>query len=222
MVVVTPDDFKNGGWSLNFGRIDDEGWVYVNGTLVGETTDWSVDYSFDVTGQLHEGKNVIAVVVRNTDGSGGMGSPSFTQGANTRAVQLEAFGKPAGIEEEWWQPSLDVDKWETVKIGGESAAPKGAMLEWYRMNFKMPPRKSHLWVPWRLHLDAAGNGFLYLNGHPLGRYWQAGPQHDFFLPECWLRPGSENLITLNLRPLDKGAVIQSATVEPYAEFAEKR
>ena len=88
------------------------------------------------------------------------------------------------------------------------------------MNFKLPSTKSHVWVPWRLHLNANGNGFLYLNGHALGRYWQAGPQHDFFLPECWLE--SENEVTLSLRPVDKGASIQSASVEPYADFAEKR
>ena len=54
-----------------------------------------------------------------------------------------------------------------------------------------------VWVPWRLHLYATGNGFLYLNGHPLGRYWEAGPQHDFFLPECWLNfgPGQSNQLT---------------------------
>jgi hypothetical protein len=71
-------------------------------------------------------------------------------------------------------------------------------------------------------LNATGNGFLYLNGHALGRYWEAGPQHDFFLPECWLHFGAEqkNVITLNLHPLDKGAAIQSAVVEPYADFAE--
>ena len=77
---------------------------------------------------------------------------------------------------------------------------------------------------WRLRLKANGNGFLYLNGHELGRYWQAGPQHDFFLPECWMKFGGKgaNVLTVSLRPGDKGAAILSATVEPYAEFAEKR
>ena len=74
------------------------------------------------------------------------------------------------------------------------------------------------------NLNATGNGSLYLNGHPLGRYWQAGPQHDFFLPECWLNlgQGRTNLLALSLRPVDKGAAIQSAVVEPYSQFAEKR
>ena len=75
-----------------------------------------------------------------------------------------------------------------------------------------------------MHLNATGNGFVYLNGYALGRYWEAGPQHDFFLPECWLNfgPGRTNVVALSLRPLEKGAAIQSASVAPYRELAEKR
>jgi hypothetical protein len=98
------------------------------------------------------------------------------------------------------------------------------LLNWYRLDFTLPAVKPGVWVPWRLRLNASGNGFLYLNGHPLGRYWQAGPQRDFFLPECWLNfgIGQSNNLTLSLRPIDKRAMIQSAVVEPYADFAEKR
>ena len=104
------------------------------------------------------------------------------------------------------------------------AKAAGAMLNWYRMNFTLPAPQAGVWVPWHVRLFASGNGFLYLNGHGLGRYWEAGPQHDFFLPDCWLNtgPGQKNILTLNLRPTDKGAAIQSAVVEPYSQFAEKR
>jgi hypothetical protein len=75
-----------------------------------------------------------------------------------------------------------------------------------------------------VHLEATGNGFLYLNGHAIGRYWQVGPQHDFFLPECWLKFGEDqqNNVTLSLRPVDGSTEISVARVEPYAGFAEKR
>ena len=90
------------------------------------------------------------------------------------------------------------------------------------MKFELPKPVRGVWVPWKLHLSAAGNGFLYLNGHPLGRYWQVGPQHDFFLPECWLKfgPGKENVIALCERPVKGDTAIQQAEVLPYAEFAK--
>ena len=81
-----------------------------------------------------------------------------------------------------------------------------------------------MWVPWKLHLSAAGNGFIYLNGHFLGRWWEVGPQYDFFLPECWLHwgQGADNLVTLCLRPTSGPTAIHSASVGPYADSAETR
>jgi Beta-galactosidase jelly roll domain len=210
---------------LNIGRIDDNGWVYVNGTLVGSTTDWSRAWSFDATRELHPGHNVIAVVVQNGGAGGGLGLPALGAASNNRLVPLKSFGRPAGDEKQWWKPDLDDASWTSVAISPTGARSTGdSVLTWYRMSFSLPSPQAGVWVPWRLHLMASGNGFLYLNGHPLGRYWNAGPQHDYFLPECWLHfgGGQPNNLTLNLRPTDNGAAIQSATVEPYSDFAENR
>ena len=210
---------------LAIGRIDDQGWVYVNGQEVGTTTDWSRNYSFDITKAVRPGTNSIAVVVQNVADVGGLGRPMYSVVANGPPVRLQAFGRPAGDEQQWWQTGLHDQKWMTIPIGADaSASPSGAMLTWYRMDFALPPSDPSVWVPWRLHLEAAGNGFVYLNGHALGRYWDAGPQHDFFLPECWLHFGDSqsNNITLDLRPTGSGAAIHSAMVAPYSHFAEMR
>jgi beta-galactosidase len=57
---------------LNFTTIDDEGWVYINGQLVGESHDWQTDPSFEVGKWINCGTNLVAVVVKNNDGSGGL------------------------------------------------------------------------------------------------------------------------------------------------------
>lgn len=222
-VNLTESDLNGPKVVLRFRRIDDNGWLYVNGTLVGTTTDWSRSYSFDVTSESRPGDNEIAVVVQNLGGGGGIGMPSLS--VDGAAFALKAFGRPAGDQKKWWVAGLDDSHWKTFSIG-EGAAGSGddAPLTWYRMRFSLPSPRAGIWVPWRLHLVASGNGFLYLNGHALGRYWDAGPQHDFFLPECWLKFGSDatNVLTLNLRPVANGAWIQSAAVEPYSEFVEER
>ena len=222
-VELSADDLRDGKWDLNFGRIDDAGWIFVNGKSVGQTTDWSQPYAFNVTKQLHSGKNSIAVIVRNDGGGGGIGLPTFGRELEGSPVELESFGNPAGVAAQWWQPAFDDSHWQTTVIGSDATA-SNTLLNWYRLKFNLPAPKADVWVPWHLHLAATGNGFLYLNGHALGRYWQAGPQRDFFLPECWLNfgAGQTNVVTLSLRPTDKGAAIQSAVVEPYREFAEKR
>ena len=220
---LTAADLKSAKMNLSFGRVDDYGWVYVNGTMVGHTTDWSHQYSFNVTKELHPGHNVIAVVVQNVGGGGGIGLPALGAASDNRPLPLKSFGRPIGDEKQWWKPDLDDASWTPIAIG-ETSAPADSVLTWYRMNFSLPSPQAGVWVPWRLHLMASGNGFLYLNGHPLGRYWSAGPQHDFFLPECWLHfgDGQSNNLTLNLRPTENGATIQSAIVEPYSDFAENR
>ena len=210
---------------LTLGRVDDQGWVYVNGHNVGKTTDWGRTWPFDVTKELVAGHNVIAIVVKNTAGHGGLGLPALGVEIESGVVPFAGLGRPTGDDQQWSQPGLDDQAWKSVTLGATTLTKAtGAMLNWYRLNFNLPAPAAGVWVPWHVRLFATGNGFLYLNGHGIGRYWEAGPQHDFFLPDCWLNtgPGRKNILTLNLRPTDKGAAIQSAVVEPYAEFAEKR
>ena len=92
------------------------------------------------------------------------------------------------------------------------------------MQFELPSPKPGVWVPWNLHLKASGNGFIYINGRCLGRYWQVGPQRDFYLPETWLHfgRGKVNTIALNLRPVDEEVCVQDVQVVPDNTFAEFR
>jgi hypothetical protein len=71
---VSVDDLKAEAVQLKIGRIDDRGWVYVNGKLAGESHDWSSSPSFDIKSLLHAGENSIAVAVVNSDGAGGLGN----------------------------------------------------------------------------------------------------------------------------------------------------
>jgi hypothetical protein len=137
----------------------------------------------------------------------------FAVGERERGLQFsDANNPPAGVQ------------WKTVAIAKDAAPAPDAPLAWHRMEFALPEQNPRVWAPLRLHLEASGNGFLYVNGHCIGRYWQAGPQHDFYLPDCWLNfgPGKTNAIVLSLRPANKGVAIHAASVEPFAELAEKR
>jgi hypothetical protein len=65
---------------------------------------------------------------------------------------------------------------------------------------------------------------IWLNGQHLGRYWQVGPQTEFFLPECWLNFGSgkKNVLTMCLRPIDRPASLNAIEIAPYPNAAERR
>jgi beta-galactosidase len=70
---------------LGFGMIDDEGWVYVNGRLVGESHDYTDQPSFEIRPFIHAGANSIAVAVKNNGGPGGVNN----------GVTLSIVEKPA-------------------------------------------------------------------------------------------------------------------------------
>ncbi len=209
---------------LVLGRVDDEGEAYVNGKKVGQCDDWSTEQRFDVAGALHEGKNVIVVYVHNSDGPGGLTRGAWLESQMPGVdAKWEISDQTAGVAGEWWNLDFDDSAWKTVPIDRAATAGVDPLLTWYRVKFELPTPNEHQWVPWKAHLDIVGNGFLYLNGHPLGRWWQQGPQRDFFLPECWMNfgPGKTNVLTMSLRPTD-GVAVRGVEIGPYANMAEVR
>jgi beta-galactosidase len=71
-VNLTAEDLAADSVELDFGMIDDEGYVFVNGQKVGESHDWRATPAFDVKSFLHPGQNTIAVAVVNATGAGGV------------------------------------------------------------------------------------------------------------------------------------------------------
>jgi len=51
-----------------------------------------------------------------------------------------------------------------------------------------------------LDMRGWGKGYVWVNGHNLGRYWKVGPQQCLFLPATWLKKGSNRVVVLELEP----------------------
>jgi beta-galactosidase len=83
-INLTEADLASPGIQIRFGGIDDHGWIFVNNQRVGESHDWQAQPAFDIKKTLHAGDNIIAVGVRNEEGSGGL-NPD---------VNVELVGKP--------------------------------------------------------------------------------------------------------------------------------
>lgn len=182
------------------------------------------------------------------EGQANFGDPIQDEAGLRGAVLEQAGGSTAlgpwrlarsiGGEAEGW-PSLGPGKlagWSALSLdssrpipheGTVENAPSGpsdAPTTWYRVRFELPSLEPGVWVPWGAGVDAAGDGEIWLNGHSLGRYWQAGPQRKFYMPECWLRfgPGRENVLTLRLSPVGRGVALRAVELAPYADQAELR
>ncbi len=49
-----------------------------------------------------------------------------------------------------------------------------------------------------LDMRGWGKGYVWVNGHNLGRYWATGPQRAVFVPAPWLKVGANEVIVLDL------------------------
>jgi beta-galactosidase len=45
-----------------------------------------------------------------------------------------------------------------------------------------------------LDMRGFGKGFVFLNGINLGKYWQTGPQQTLYVPACWLKKGTNEVV----------------------------
>jgi beta-galactosidase len=45
-----------------------------------------------------------------------------------------------------------------------------------------------------------GKGALWINGHPIGRFWNVGPQQTLYVPGPWLHEGTNEIVVFDLSP----------------------
>ena len=196
------------------------------------------DNQFDASALLKEGNNEIVVVYENLGHAHGYMPMEELAGIKRAGLsdsktkinyelQWEVSKDLAGITEGYTKPELKTSNWKKINLDGVSEILKkgnGALIKanptnlvtWYRVEFELPTNVDPA-TTWKLLINASGNGYMYLNGHNIGRHWEAGPQREFYLPECWLRFGKneKNVITLGLRETGNGAVIKAMEISEY-------
>lgn len=51
-----------------------------------------------------------------------------------------------------------------------------------------------------LDVTQLGKGMLWINGHPIGRFWSVGPQDTLYVPGSWLHAGTNEIIVFDMLP----------------------
>lgn len=49
-----------------------------------------------------------------------------------------------------------------------------------------------------LNFETWGKGLVYVNGYPLGRIWEIGPQQTLYMPGCWLKKGENEIMVFDI------------------------
>jgi beta-galactosidase len=83
--------------------------------------------------------------------------------------------------------------------------------------------KQGLFFKGRFNLEKTGDtyfdmskyskGFVYVNGHNLGRYWNIGPQQRLYCPASWLKKGENEIIVFDLHQLESASISCKTSLE---------
>ena len=108
----------------------------------------------------------------------------------------------AGKDLKGWQVfPLPMDDMAKLRFSDAKAAAGGPVF--YRGQFEVQTLGDTF-----LDLRGWGKGAVWINGHAVGRFWNAGPQQTLYLPSPWLKRGSNEIVVFTqIQP--KGARIHS-------------
>ncbi|MGL5683245.1 MAG: beta-galactosidase [Marinifilaceae bacterium] len=234
-VDVTQEMLDAGCTVFEFGCVDDKGTLWVNGKEVASHDAWDKPFVVNAGQHLRKGANDVAIVVENNSGAGGILKPVrlYCEAKVLKPLAWEVSADLGGVVQSIHAGGGQNARWEKVKLKGDGEvyrkgryAPKGerdGLLTWYKVTFDMPAQDAGVWTPWRVLVNASGTGYMWLNGENIGRYWEDGPQREFYMPECWLKFGETNTLVLGLRQSEKnGAVLEGVEIAPYYGDAEMR
>lgn len=139
----------------------------------------------------------------------------------TEGIQGSWFARSefngAGWDTVWLETAKEIARKVSRSTAPTDGPAASHLMTWYTMKFELPAPNGQEPTR-RLLIDATGDGFLYLNGHALGRFWQQGPQREYYLPECWLTHGDKsNILGLCLRPVNGVETLRAAEVAAYPD-----
>lgn len=66
-----------------------------------------------------------------------------------------------------------------------------------------------------LNFETWGKGLVYVNGHPMGRIWEIGPQQTLYMPGCWLKKGQNEILVVDI--LGPREAVSEGLTEPIID-----
>jgi beta-galactosidase len=111
----------------------------------------------------------------------GLHEPVNLRPANGQAVELA----------NWQVFTLPLD--DVMRAHLQFGAPKTNEPAFWRASLKVDEPHDTF-----LDLRTWSKGFVWVNGHNLGRFWNIGPQQTMYLPGPWLKHGENEVLILDL------------------------
>jgi beta-galactosidase len=153
--------------------------VYVNGKRVGELNRYYKNYSCDIDIPFNA---TLDILVEN------MGRINY--GAeiihNLKGIISPVMIDGNEITGNWTMYKLPMEHQPDLQHNGDAYTKGHPVI--YNGTFTLSKTGDTF-----LDMSKWGKGIVFVNGHNLGRYWNAGPQQTLYLPGCWLKKGKNTI-----------------------------
>jgi len=129
--------------------------------------------------------SALDILVENT------GRVNFTKVIRGERKGITGAVTIAGHEPDQWQIfSLPMDQVDELPFAAKPCS--GPCFYRTRMDVDAP-------ADTYLDTSTLHKGFVWLNGRPLGRFWDIGPQFTLYAPGPWIRRGANEIVFFDLR-----------------------
>ena len=185
---------------LHFEGVDDNATVYLNGKKLATHEGWNDPFEVDLKPAWKSGgPNVLAVLVENTGGGGGIMGPVLF-----RTQELYAPPGPAASDYDdsaWTSVHLPHDYVIEGTFDPKGDASHGSLIPtngWYRKVFGLPSsdKGKSLWIDFD---GTFRNSMVWLNGHFLGRHLSGYTSYRYDISQC-ANYGGKNVLVVCVDP----------------------
>lgn len=202
---------------LHFENVDDSATVFLNGKQVASHQGWGQPFDAPLDAAwIPAGPNTLAVLVQNADGGGGV------QGAVT--LQVLTAGDEIAVTNWKMHGGIAEPAALTGWKAGAATTANGSPA-YFRMTFRGGlPAATGPHPILRVTTTGLSRGFIWLNGHNLGRYPEKIPVNGLYLPEPWLNSGVNTLVVFDEEghaPSDVSLTVEQAASRFVVPMTEK-
>lgn len=192
---TTLEDKLKKGTKIKIDEVHDFALVFADGEKIAELDRRKGEFSFSLDRNLKKGC-VLDIYVE------ALGRVNFDKSIHDRKGITKSVSADGVELKNWKVYSLPLD-YAFAANKKYSALTKTEMPAYYKGVFKVDKPEDTF-----LDFSTWGKGFVWVNGHALGRIWEIGPQQTLYMPGCWLKAGENEIIVLDIlspeKPIVKG------------------
>jgi len=165
---------------LELNGLRDYAIVYVNGEKVAELNSYYKNYECTIDVPF----NATLVIIVENMGRINYGAKIIN---STKGIISPVIINGETITGDWNMYPLPMDKMPNLADAKSNAKAGEPTL--YQGTFSLSKKGDTF-----LDMRDWGKGIVFINGINIGRYWSVGPQQTLYVPGCWLKEGTNEIV----------------------------